>query len=226
MRVATSDLISKRYAESRRGLIDPGRTLDTVSTGLALARGDTVYLTCVDGEGNACSLINSVYMGFGTGLVVPTTGLALHCRGVSFSLDPEHPNALEPRKRPFHTLIPGIVTRNEELWLSYGVMGTVQQAQGHLQVLTSMIDFGLSPQEALNAPRFSVRPGRSWDDLNLEDLVPADVVDGLRGRSHAVTVREPNGIFFGGGQIIERDAGSGVLRGGSEPRSDGFALGW
>ncbi len=165
-------------------------------------------------------------MGFGTGLVVPTTGIALHCRGVSFSLDPGHPNALEPRKRPFHTLIPGIVTRNEELWLSYGVMGTVQQAQGHLQVLTSMIDFGLSPQEALNAPRFSVRPGRSWDDLNLEDLVPADVVEGLRRRGHAVTVREPLALFFGGGQIIERDAGSGVLRGGAEPRSDGFVVGW
>ncbi len=103
---------------------------------------------------------------------------------------------------------------------------TVQQPQGHLQVLTSMIDFGLSPQEALNAPRFSVRPGRSWDDLNLEDMVPADVVDGLRSRGHAVTVREPNAIFFGGGQIIERDAGTGVLRGGSEPRSDGFAAGW
>ena len=226
MRVATSDLISKRYAESRRGLIDPGRALSTVSTGLALTRGDTVYLTCVDGEGNACSLINSVYMGFGTGLVVPTTGLALHCRGISFSLDPEHPNALEPRKRPFHTLIPGIVTRDDELWLSYGVMGTLHQAQGHLQVLTSMIDFGLSPQEALNAPRFSVRPGQSWDDLNLEDLVPAGVVEGLRGRGHTVTVREPNALFFGGGQIIERDAGSGVLRGGAEPRSDGFAVGW
>ncbi len=226
MHVATADLISKSYAGGRRGLISPDRTMETVSTGLSRTKGDTVYVSSVDGQGNACSLINSLYSGFGTGLVVPGTGLALHSRGASFSLDPDHPNALAPGKRPFHTLIPGMATRGDELWLSYGVMGTVQQAQGHLQVLTNMIDFGLSPQEALNAPRFSVRPSAQWDDVNVEDIAPEGVAAGLRKRGHRVTVREPNAIFFGGGQVIARNPDTGVLTGGAEPRNDGIAVGW
>ena len=128
--------------------------MQSVPQGLAAHHGDTVYVAAVDGEGNACSLINSIYDSFGSGLVVPGTGIALHNRGASFSLDPSHPNALAPRKRPFHTLVPGMATRDGELWLTYGVMGTMQQAQGHFQVLVNMIDFGLDPQAALDAPRF------------------------------------------------------------------------
>ena len=138
--------------------------------GVRRTDGDTVYITCVDGEGNACSLINSVFSDFGTGLVVPGTGIALHSRGASFSLDPSHPNVLAPKKRPFHTLIPGMATRDGELWLSYGVMGTVQQAQGQMQVLSNMIDFGMSPQEALDAPRFSYRPLEG--EVGLEPRIP------------------------------------------------------
>ena len=223
MKVASTDLLSKQYAATRRALIDPDRALTEVGPGRPPSHPDTVYITCVDGDGNACSFINSVYMGFGTGLIVPTTGIALHNRGTSFSLDPDHANALAPRKRPFHTLMPGMVTQNGELWASYGVMGSMQQAQGHLQVLANMIDFGKSPQEALNAPRFSVR---FEDGIFLEDLVATDVVKGLKAKGHPITVREPHGIWFGSGQIILRDPESGVLTGGSEPRADGAAIGW
>ena len=223
MKVASTDLLSKQYAKMRRAMIDPDRALADVGPGRPPSHPDTVYISCVDGDGNACSFINSVYMGFGTGLIVPTTGIALHNRGSSFNLDPEHDNALAPRKRPFHTLMPGMVTKNNELWASYGVMGSMQQAQGHLQVLTNMIDFGKGPQEALNAPRFSVR---FEDGIFLEDIVATDVVKELKEKGHQITVRDPHGIWFGSGQIIRRDPESGALTGGSEPRADGAAIGW
>ena len=223
MVIDPSELLSKDYAVQRRKHIRPDRVAEYVGTGLAASRGDTVYITCVDGRGNACSFINSVYSGFGTGLVVPGTGIVLHNRGSSFSLDPEHPNALESGKRPFHTLMPGMATIDGELWLSYGVMGAIQQAQGHLQVLANMIDFGLGPQEALDAPRFSVRPGQG---VAIEDTVPEATIRELSARGHPLMVNPPHGVLFGGGQVIERDAGSGVLKGGSEPRSDGCAVGW
>ena len=198
--------------------------MEDVGVGVRRTDGDTVYITCVDGEGNACSLINSVFSDFGTGLVVPGTGIALHSRGASFSLDPSHPNVLAPKKRPFHTLIPGMATRDGELWLSYGVMGTVQQAQGQMQVLSNMIDFGMSPQEALDAPRFSYRPLEG--EVGLEPRIPEEVVDELWERGHRIIVTESHPLYFGGGQVIERDAESGVLTGGSEPRNDGCAVGW
>ena len=223
MTVAIEELVSKTYAEKRRVRVHQDRALSTVPSGLPMHGGDTVYIASVDSQGNGCSLINSVFSGFGTGLVVPGTGIALQSRGASFSLDAGHPNALAPGKRPFHTLIPGMATRDGELWLCYGVMGTTQQAQGHAQVLVNMIDFGLSPQEALDAPRFSVRPG---EGTAIEDLVPATVVRELESRGHDVRVRPPQNIMFGGGQIIERDPATGVLMGGSEPRQDGCAAGW
>ena len=223
MVVATEELLSKGYADRRRKLINPDKAMHSISTGLPASQSDTVYLSCVDSMGNACSLINSLYTGFGTGLVVPGTGIALQNRGASFSLVPDHPNALEPNKRPFHTLIPGMATRDGELWLSYGVMGTVQQAQGHFQVLVNMIDHGLDPQAALDAPRFSVRPG---EGVAVEDRVPTGLARELRRRGHQVLVRPPDPLMFGGGQIIERDSETGVLRGGSEPRQDGCAIGW
>jgi gamma-glutamyltranspeptidase/glutathione hydrolase len=116
-----------------------------------------------------------------------------------------------------------MVTQNDELWASYGVMGSMQQAQGHLQVISDMIDFGKGPQEALNAPRFSAR---FEDGVFLETLVDANVVKGLKSKGHPITIREPHGIWFGSGQIIRRDPDSGVLTGGSEPRADGAAIGW
>ena len=224
MRIDTERLISKGYAAARRRFIRSKHAMSNVPLGVKPNDGDTVYISCVDGKGNACSLINSVFSDFGTGLVVPGTGIALHSRGASFSLDPSHPNVLAPDKRPFHTLIPGIATRNNELWLSYGVMGTVQQAQGQLQVLSNMIDFGMSPQEALDAPRFSYRPLEG--EVGLEPRIPAEVAEELRARGHKIVVTESHPLYFGGGQVIARDAESGVLTGGSEPRNDGCAIGW
>ena len=222
MSVETSKLISKAYAEERRKLIHRNAAIADLPLGDPVTKSDTVYITAVDGEGNACSLINSVYSDFGSGLVVPETGMALQSRGAAFSLDAEHPNVLEPNKRPYHTLIPGMATKGDELWLSYGVMGTVQQAQGHLQVLVNMIDFGLEPQEALNAPRFSYRPEEGV--IGLESMVSGMVAYELRSKGHKTEIREPHPLYFGSGQIIERDAETGVLKGGSEPRNDGCAV--
>ena len=224
MRMDTGRLISKSYAAARRRFIREGHAMDNVPRGVKPEDGDTVYITSVDGEGNACSLINSVFSDFGTGLVVPGTGIALHSRGASFSLDPSHPNALAPKKLPFHTLIPGIATRDDELWLSYGVMGTVQQAQGQIQVLSNMIDFGISPQAALDAPRFSYRPLEG--EVGLEPRIPDKVAEELRARGHRIVITESHPLYFGGGQVIARDVATGVLTGGSEPRNDGCAVGW
>ena len=223
MPVATGGLLSKEYASKRHSLISSGNALPLVAHGSPPVHHNTVYVSAVDGDGNACSLINSVFMSFGSALVVPGTGIALHNRGASFSLDPAHPNRLEPNKLPYHTLIPGMVTRNGELVASYGVMGAMQQAQGHLQTLVNMIDFGLEPQQALDAPRFSVRLG---EGVAIENTVDSSVARDLSNRGHRILVAPPHGIIFGSGQIITRDSETGVMTGGSEPRADGFAIGW
>ena len=186
--------------------------------------GDTVYVACVDGQGNACSLINSLFHGFGTGLVVPGTGMALHNRGSLFSLQPGHPNVLEPGKRPYHTIMPGLTTKGGELDLCFGVMGGFQQPQGHLQVMVNMVDFGLEPQAALDALRFSVQPGAG---VALEEGLDPLVVSELLRRGHQAFMLEGlDRIGMGGGQIIRRDPATSVLSGGSEPRKDGIAVGW
>ena len=223
MRVLVDELTSKSYARLRRNLISPDVAMESVDVGPVPTHADTVYLSCVDGQGNACSFINSLFMGFGTGLVAPGTGIALQNRGAFFSLDPDHPNALAPEKRTYHTLIPGMATRDDELWLCYGVMGGMQQAQGHFQVLVNMIDFGLGPQAALDAPRFRINVGQG---TALEDIVPSEISRDLAARGHNMRAGPPHGVSFGGGQIIEVDPSTGVLTGGSEPRLDGCAVGW
>ena len=224
MSMETSKLTSKAYADERRSLIHRNAAIADLEVGDPNIKSDTVYITAVDSEGNACSLINSVYSDFGTGLVVPGTGMALQSRGASFTLNADHANVLEPNKRPYHTLIPGMATKGDDLWLSFGVMGTVQQAQGQLQALVNMIDFGLDPQEALNAPRFSYRPDSGV--IGLESTVSGMVAYELRSKGHKTEIHEPHALYFGGGQIIERDSESGVLKGGSEPRNDGCAVGY
>ncbi len=223
--VPIQGLLSKEYAARRRSLIASDRAMPKVMFGEVAAPSDTVYLTCVDGQGNACSFINSLFEGFGVGLVVPGTGIALQNRASLFSLDPDHPNALAPEKRPYQTIIPAMATRDGELWLSFGVMGGFQQPQGHLQVMVNMVDFGLEPQTALDALRFSVQP--QGDSVSLEEGVPAATVEGLKARGHEVSVVGGyDRTRFGGGQIIQRDPDTGVLTGGSEPRKDGCAVGW
>jgi gamma-glutamyltranspeptidase/glutathione hydrolase len=222
-------LASKRYADERRKLIDPSRATVDTRRGSPVAGSDTVYLTVVDRAGNACSFINSNYMGFGTGIVPEGTGISLQNRGYGFSLDPAHPNALAPGKRPYHTIIPALATRDADgsLYASFGVMGGFMQPQGHVQVVVGLVDDGLDPQAALDRPRFCLTEARPSSRVELEEGIPASVVARLVQMGHSVVpVAGFSRAAFGRGQIILRDPESGVLIGGSDPRADGQAVGW
>ena len=220
-------LLSKEYAAERRKLINPRRaTLDQVR-GTPAAGSDTVYLCAVDGDGNACSFINSNYMGFGTGMVPKGWGFTLQNRGHNFSLDPAHPNALAPSKRPYHTIIPGMLTfeQSSELYAPFGVMGGFMQPQGHVQVVVGLADDGLDPQAALDRPRCCINDGTAGGAVSLEEGLPAETLAGLRAMGHPVEMVSGYArALFGRGQIIRRDPQTGVLCGGSDPRADGCAM--
>jgi gamma-glutamyltranspeptidase/glutathione hydrolase len=220
-------LLSKPYAAQRRALVQRSRaTVDSVH-GSPVAGSDTVYFCVVDGQGNACSFINSNYMGFGTGIVPEGTGFSLQNRGHNFSLDPAHPNALAPRKRPYHTIIPGLITREDgSLYGPFGVMGGFMQPQGHAQVAIAMIDDGLDPQAALNRPRVCLEPGAPDGGVAIEDGIPPATVSRLTALGHRTqTVSGYGRALFGRGQIIRREL-DGVLWGGSDSRADGCAVGF
>jgi gamma-glutamyltranspeptidase/glutathione hydrolase len=219
VRLPLEELLSEAHASKRRAGIDPERA--SAEPRLMPPSGDTVYLSAADGRGNACSFINSLYNGFGAGVVAGETGICLQNRGGLFSLDPSHRNRLEGGKRPYHTIIPAMVLRDGRPWLSYGVMGGFMQPQGHVQVLSNLVDFGMSPQEALDAPRLRVMHGTR---LAVEQNVGAETVEGLRRRGHDVVEEPPLTSAFGGGQAILIDPDSGVLSAASEPRKDGAAL--
>ncbi|MDR6224725.1 gamma-glutamyltransferase family protein [Desmospora profundinema] len=180
--------------------------------------GGTVYLAAADGEGNMVSFIQSNYMGFGSGIVVPGTGIALQNRGHTFSLEPDHVNVLEPGKRTYHTIIPGFLTRGGEAVGPFGVMGGFMQPQGHLQVVSNLVDFHLNPQSALDAPRWCWTEGKT---IQVEQGVPGWIVQGLLDRGHDIRVA-PDAGLFGRGQMILRNE-AGVLAAGTEPRTDGSA---
>ena len=219
-------LLSKEYAAERRKLIDLHRATPDQRFGVPVAASDTVYLSVVDGEGNACSFINSNYMGFGTGIVPAGRGFSLQNRGHNFSLDPQHPNALMPGKRPYHTIIPALATHaNGELFASFGVMGGFMQPQGHLQVVVAMLDDGLDPQAALDQPRFCIEDGTTGGRIALEEGISPEVVSELAQAGHrAYHVSGYERAIFGRGQIIQRDHQTGVLCAGSDPRADGCAM--
>ena len=221
--IPIQELLSKSYAKKRFNEIKEDSSSKEYKRGNFIQHGDTVYVSVIDGNGNACSLINSLYQGFGTGLVVPETGIALQNRGALFSTNREHPNFLEPNKRPYNTIIPCMITRNSNLVSSLGVMGGFQQPQGHLQVISNMIDFGMNPQEALDSERFSVSIEN--DTLFVENSFNPDVVAALKLKGHSVSINSgfERGLF-GGGQIIVRDNDEGVLFGGSDPRKDGLSV--
>jgi gamma-glutamyltranspeptidase/glutathione hydrolase len=222
--VPIRELISKEYAAERRGLIDPTTASVDVHRGSPVAGSDTVYFCTVDGEGNACSFINSNYTGFGTGLIPEGCGFTLQNRGSNFTLKEGHPNRLEPGKRPYHTIIPGMMLREGQLHGPFGVMGGFMQPQGHVQVVVNMVDFGMDPQEALNAPRFRIFEGTS---VYLEEGIPMETMGALSQMGHDVNLASgfTRGVM-GKGQIIIRDPDTGVLCAGSEPRADGQAVGW
>jgi gamma-glutamyltranspeptidase/glutathione hydrolase len=217
-------LLSKDYAAGRRGLVSPERAMSPPSYGLPLSGSDTVYLSVVDGQGNACSFINSLYMGFGTGIVAEGTGVFLHNRGANFSLDPEHPNTFAPGKRPYHTIMPGMALKDGRLWASFGVMGGFMQPQGHFQVISALVDDDLNPQEALDRPRFCLEMDDAGKGvLALEDGIPLSTMARLADLGHSVKpVAGADRLLFGSGQIIRREANTSVLFGGSDPRKDGL----
>ncbi|HEY1016009.1 MAG TPA: gamma-glutamyltransferase family protein, partial [Herpetosiphonaceae bacterium] len=214
---APAGLLDKGYAAERRRLIseaaaDPGPG--------SPPGGGTVYLCAADGDGMMVSYIQSNYMGFGSGIVVPETGIALQNRGACFSLEPGHPNELAPGKRPFHTIIPGFLTLNGDPIGPFGVMGGAMQPQGHVQMILNTIDWALNPQASLDAPRWQVTGGRG---VLLEYGVPRHIVEGLQRSGHEVQP-DAEGGKFGRGQIIWR-LPSGALVGGSDTRADGCAVG-
>ncbi len=232
-KVPMAELISKPYAEARRKLIDPKKALTKVDPGdPKLGKSETVYLCVVDKDRNCVSLIQSLYHGFGSGLVPGDLGFALQNRGTLFALDEDHPNCLEPHKRPFHTIIPALVTKDGKPWLVFGVMGGDMQPQGHVQVLCNLIDFGMNVQEAGEAPRVqhlgSATPTGHPGDADggtvaAENGIPAAVVEELLRRGHQVMRTRTNG---GGYQGILIDPHTNMLHGGSEPRKDGCAIGY
>ena len=224
--VPIEHLISKTYAEQRRQMINSNSAMKSVPYGQVLEGSDTVYISCIDREGNACSFINSVFSNFGSGLVVPGTGIVLHNRASLFSLEPDHPNSLSGGKRPYHTIIPAMATQNGDLTLCYGVMGGFMQPQGHLQMINNMVDLNMNPQESIDALRFQV----VGDGVVLEEGVDQSVVKQLQHMGHTVNLmagpQRGGSGGMGGAQIISRDPESGVLWGGSESRKDGCAIGW
>jgi gamma-glutamyltranspeptidase/glutathione hydrolase len=181
--------------------------------------GDTTYLCAVDAEGNACSFINSLYKGFGSGIVAPGTGVCLHDRGLGFSLDPASPAVLGPGRRPLHTIIPALVTGDGALWAVYGNMGGFMQPQGHAQVLVNLRDHGMTAQEAVDHPRHYHDQGV----LLVEDRVPEPEIEKLRRWGHDVHVGPAYAGPCGGAQVIRMLEG-GVRAAGSDPRKDGCAL--
>jgi gamma-glutamyltranspeptidase/glutathione hydrolase len=231
--VPTARLISKTYAAERRKLIDLDKALTEVPHGdEKLVHGDTIYLSVVDKDRNCCSLIQSNYYGFGSQLVPDDLGFALQNRGALFALDPKHPNALAPHKRPFHTIIPAMVTKDDRPVFCFGVMGGDMQPQGHVQVLVNLIDFGMNPQAAGDAAR--IRHGGSAEPTGkpaapnggtvfVESGVSDAAVAELKRLGHQV-VRASGG--YGGYQGILIDWQNGTLVGASETRKDGHAAGW
>jgi gamma-glutamyltranspeptidase/glutathione hydrolase len=232
-KVPVEGLISKSYADARRKQIDPAKAMTDVEPGdPKIGKADTIYLCVVDKDRNCVSLIQSNYNGFGSGLAPADLGFAIQNRGTLFSLDKNHANTLEPGKRPFHTIIPAMVTKDSKPVFTFGVMGGDMQPQGHAEVLVNLLDFGMNVQQAGEAPRLehigSATPtGRKGDPrggtIQAEIGFPEEIVKELIRRGHQVEWVKRNG---GGYQGIWIDPKTGVLHGGTEARKDGAALGY
>jgi len=233
-KLPTAELISKPYAANRaKQLSLTSAAMDVPAGNPALERGDTIYLTVVDKDRNCCSMIQSNFGSFGSFVVPGDVGFVIQNRGQSFALDDKHLNRLEPHKRPFHTIIPAMVTKDGKPWLSFGVMGGDMQAQGHVQILVDLIDFDMNLQEAGDESRVrhdgSADPSGEPAEPNggrvfVEPAVPEDVVSALKSRGHQV--ERGRGVGFGGYQAILIDSKLGVLFGATEPRKDGAAVGY
>ncbi|KAJ5548597.1 hypothetical protein N7513_005831 [Penicillium frequentans] len=227
----TPDLLSSAYLAERARLYNPEHASGVLDHGSpALRSSDTVYFAVTDASGNAASVVNSNYHGFGSGVIPANCGFTLQSRGANFSLELGHPNALEPGKRPYHTIIPAMATNPDgSLHSAFGVMGGFMQPQGHVQVLLNMLVFGMSPQEALDAPRvcIGVETDGSEGWVDVEEGIGSEAIDGLKKRGHRVKVKSGwQRDLFGRGQIIRSrmEDGQRVYSAGSDPRGDGMAI--
>lgn len=218
--VPVARLLSEAHAAALRAEIDPERAMTDLPPVLMPVHADTVYLCVVDKDLNAVSFINSLFNSFGSALVSPGTGVALQNRGCGFVVDPGHPNAIAPGKRPLHTIIPGMVVKDGRAVMPFGVMGGQYQATGHAHFLGNLLDFGLDLQESIDLPRVFAPPEGAVD---VESGVPAASVEGLRARGHRTAAPAKP---IGGGQAIMIDWQAGTLTGASDPRKDGCALGY
>ncbi|MEM9097613.1 MAG: gamma-glutamyltransferase [Pseudomonadota bacterium] len=219
--VDVETLLSPEYADRLRSHIDPDTAKSPFPDPDLVRHRDTVYIAVVDGEGNACSFINTLFDGWGAGLCAPKSGVVLTNRAQGFSLDPNSPNRIEPGKRPLHTIIPAMVTKGGKAVMPYGVMGGEYQAMGHMQFLTRMFDYGMDVQEAQDAPRFMADPFTG--EVEIERTVPEAIRSELAAKGHNIVApKKP----IGGSQAIWIDPETGVLTGGSEPRKDGCAIGY
>jgi len=224
--IPLNELLSKAYSNERRKLINLKKATLDQKHGTPIKSSGTVYFSVVDKDGNACSFIISNYMGFGTGIVPQGWGFTLQNRGHNFNLEADHPNSLQPNKRPYHTIIPAMATREEDgsLYASYGVMGGFMQPQGHMQVACALIDDGMDPQTSLDMPRFCIEPTEDGGFASLEEGIPDKTIAALTRRGHPT--RKISGwerALFGRGQVIVRER-SGVLVAGSDSRADGCAM--
>lgn len=224
--IPLADLLSVKHGTAQAARIDMHRANNEVKP--MDPKGDTVWFGVVDGDGNAVSLIQSIYYDFGSGIVPKGTGILLQNRGSFFSLDPNHINHLAPNKRTFHTLNPAMLMKDGKPYLVYGTMGGEGQPQTQAAIVTRIVDFGLSPQAAINAPRWLY--GRTWgvssNDLKIESRVPLTVSEALKQRGHPVKVVEPFTDTMGHAGAILIDSASGVLQGAADPRGDGLAAGY
>ena len=219
--VTPEALLDADYLAARAALIDPERAQDPGAG--APKRGGTVYLSTADAGGMMVSFIQSNYAGFGSGVVVPGTGISLQNRGAGFTLEPGHPNEVAPGKRPFHTIIPGFVTRDGAPLMSFGVMGGPMQAQGHVQMLLRTQLWEQDVQTAADAPRWRFTEGRG---VACEEAMPEATRAALAKMGHEITVEAPDNAFgFGGAQLVHRLPGGGYMA-GSDPRKDGMAAGF
>ena len=229
--IPVEELLACDYGRDRASAISMNHAMDPPMWGdplsLGPGAGDTVYFCVSDEEGNACSFINSNFLDFGTGIVPEGCGFSIQNRGYGFVLDPNHPNVLAPGKRPYHTIIPGLCTHAETgcLHMVFGVMGGMMQPQGHLQVISALLDDALDPQAALDRGRFQLEEGLPNGVVFLEDSVGSAIIEELEKRGHRTRVLSGSDRhLFGLGQIILKDQ-NGVYWGGSDPRGDGCALG-
>ena len=227
--VPVKELLSEKYAAERRKCFDPARAVADPVHGSPTAYSDTVSFQVVDGEGNGVSFINSLFMGFGSCIVPKGVGFALQNRGGNFTLEEGHLNQLQGGKRPYHSIIPCMLTRDGELYATMTNMGGFMQPQGHVQHALNMVDFGMEPQRSIDMPRFCINVNTHTESgISLEDGVADEVIAALKAKGH--DVRKVTGFgrspTFGRAQIIRRNPQTGVLWAGSDGRADGMALGW